>query len=265
MRESQSHTDDIVDAIAEIYDAVGDADRWQRLEERAASISRLSPEIDQHLETARRLHDETRRLISNIETLASLHDQLALGALVVDRDGFLLCTNAGAAQLLSAFDGLMLDGNRVRAASAHDDAQLQRAIERAATGVCREDDLDMIFIRVARPGKGPVLLLALPTVGPGLRFFEDGLPVTLLVIDPDVAMVPAADTLRVLYGFTAREAEIAALLIQGLSIKDAAASLGVSMTTARTFVSQIIAKTDSHSQAELMLRLLAIPRTHSTT
>ena len=60
-------------------------------------------------------------------------------------------------------------------------------------------------------------------------------------------------------------AEIAALLIQGLSIKDAAASLGVSMTTARTFVSQIIAKTDSHSQAELMLRLLAIPRTHSTT
>jgi len=263
--ESQRLMDEIIESIAEIYDAVGDADRWQRLEERVASMCHLSPEIDQHFATARRLHEETTRLIGSTETLASVHDQLAQGALVVDRDGILLRTNARAAQLLSAGDGLMLDGNRVRATHAHDDTELQRAIARAATRAAREDDLEITFVRVARAGKDPFLVLALPTGGPGLRFFEDGLPVTLLVIEPDAAMVPAADTLRVLYGFTAREAEFAALLIHGLSVKDAAASLDVSMTTVRTFLSQIIAKTDSHSQAELMLRLLAIPRTHGTT
>lgn len=265
MSDSLPLTDDIAETIAEIYDAVGDADRWRGLTERLAARSRLSPEIEQHLATARHAHEETRRLTGEVDTLASAHDQLALGALVVDRLGLLLRANATAGQLLSDGDGLMLHSNRVRARDTHDDTRLQQAIERAATVAGREGDLDMAFVRVARQDKEPLLVLALPPTAPTLRFFEDRLPVALLVIDPSLTVVPPSDTLRVLYGFTAREAQIAALLMQGLSLKDAATALGVSMTTARTYLSQITAKTDSHSQAELMVRLSAIPRAQRST
>jgi DNA-binding CsgD family transcriptional regulator len=265
MSEPQTSMDDITESIAEIYDAVGDAERWQRLNERLAAMPRLSPEIEPHIETARRAHEESRRLTDDIETFANVHDNLALGALVVDRLGLLQHANTTAARLLSNGNGLMLDRNRLRASNPRDDVSLQGALERAATSAGREDDSGVVFARIARQDQEPLLIVALPPLAPTLRFFEDRLPVTLLVIDPDLTVMPAIDTLRALYGFTVREAEIALLLIQGLSVSDAAVTMGVSVTTARTFLAQITAKTDSHSQAELMMRLLAIPRTQGST
>jgi len=253
--------DDLSESIGEIYDAIGDADRWQRLNERLAESPELSSDIEHHLETARRAHEEHTRLIGDIETLANVLDQLALGALVVDGNGALLRANASAARLLADADGLMLVANRVRASDADDDTRLQSAIEQAATGDGNEHGFDMAFVGVGRRSREPLSVLALLSMAPGLRFFENRLPVTLLVVDPDLAVVPPRATLRALYGFTAREAEFAALLMRGSSVKDASVALGVSMATARTFLAQITAKTDSHSQAELMMRLLAIPRT----
>ena len=93
-------------------------------------------------------------------------------------------------------------------------------------------------------------------------FLRDRLTVTLLLIDPDGSAVPEPETLRALYGFTAREAEFAAMVMRGLSLKDASVAMGVSITTARTFLARTTCKTDSHSQAELVLRLFAVPRAH---
>ena len=56
-----------------------------------------------------------------------------------------------------------------------------------------------------------------------------------------------------------REAELAALLMKGMRLEEAAHALGVAISTARTFLAHITAKTDSHSQSELMKGLLAIP------
>jgi DNA-binding CsgD family transcriptional regulator len=80
------------------------------------------------------------------------------------------------------------------------------------------------------------------------------------MIDSEGSGVPAINVLRGLYGFTQREAEFAALLMRGLSIKESAGALGVTVATARTFLARVTAKTDSHSQAELMARLLAVPQ-----
>ena len=82
--------DDLSESIEEIYEAVGDADRWQRLRERLARVPHLSTELAYHFETARRAHEEHTRLADGIDTLAGVHDQLALGALVLDRDRRLL-------------------------------------------------------------------------------------------------------------------------------------------------------------------------------
>ncbi len=253
-------TDDIIELIGEIYDAVGDATQWRHLDERLAVTASHPPEIETHLETARRAHEEHLRLIGRIEAFESVYDQLALGVLVVDRAGSLTRANHTATQLIAEHDGLELFDDAVRAGDPRDNAGLQEAIARAATGADEDADLDRPIVSVARRDRRPLSVLAVPSTFPTFRFSENRLAVTLIVIDPDLAVVPTAETLRALYGFTPREAEFAALLMQGLSVKDASDALRVSMTTARTFLAQITAKTDSHSQAELIVRLLAIPR-----
>jgi DNA-binding CsgD family transcriptional regulator len=59
-----------------------------------------------------------------------------------------------------------------------------------------------------------------------------------------------------LYGLTRGEASLAAKLIQGKSIEDAASELFVSPHTARTHLKRIFMKTDTHRQPELVVRML---------
>ena len=250
--------DDISGAIGEIYDAIGDARRWHALNERLGAGPPLAPELAHHLAIARRAHETHLRLAGGIDTWMGIYDQLALGALVVREDAWLLHANDTARYLLTEGNGLALADAHVRAADPRDDARLQDAIARAAASA--DGHPDATFIAVARQAKPPLSVVTVPSSDRGARSLEGRLPVMLVVIDPASTVMPAVGTLRALYGFTAREAEFALSLMQGLSVEHAAAALGVSMATARTFLSQIAAKTSCHSQGELMVRLLATPR-----
>jgi DNA-binding NarL/FixJ family response regulator len=250
--------DDISDAIGEIYDAIGDTRRWRELNERLAARPPLPPELAHHLEMGRRAQETHVRRVGGIDTWAGIYDQLALGALVVSQDASLLHANGTARHLLAERGGLALADDRVCATDPQDNARLHDAIARAAAG--GESDPVMAFVAVARQDKPPLSILTVSSTDPGFRSLEGRLPVMLVIIDPALTVMPAGGTLRALYGFTARESEFALLLMRGLSVEDASTALGVSMTTARTFLSQITAKTDCHSQGELMVRLLATPR-----
>ena len=250
--------DDISGAIGEIYDAIGDIRRWRELNERLAVRSPLPLEVAHHLEMARRAQERHVRLVGDIDTWAGIYDQLALGVLVVSWDASLLRANDTARRLLAERGGLALAADRVCAPAPRDNARLHDAIARAAAN--GESDPATAFVAVARHDKPPLSILTVPSAASGARSLEGRLPVMLVIIDPALTVMPAGGTLRVLYGFTAREAEFALLLMRGLSVEDASTALGVSLTTARTFLSRITAKTDCHSQGELMVRLLATPR-----
>ena len=57
----------------------------------------------------------------------------------------------------------------------------------------------------------------------------------LLVVDPGAVKTPSTRTVRELFGFTAREAECAALLMEGRTLAEAAQIMGIQRSTARTF------------------------------
>lgn len=251
---------DDIDLIGEIYDAIGDAGRWQRLVDRLAAPAPLSREIAGHLETARRVHEEQVSLSRAIDATASVYDQLALGVLIVRRDGALLRANATARRFLDTGEGLALENGYVRATDADTNVRFLDALARATSPHADQSAQQDLSTTVGPHGRPPTAVIIPPLAGSFPRFFENDLCVPLLIIGLDRPDLPRAEVLQDLFGFTAREAEFATLLMRGLSLKDAAARLGVSMTTARTFLTHITAKTDSHSQAELLLRLSAIPR-----
>jgi DNA-binding CsgD family transcriptional regulator len=61
--------------------------------------------------------------------------------------------------------------------------------------------------------------------------------------------------LQRLYGLTPSEAKISMLIAQGISLKDVADTLGISMGTARSHLNHVFKKTGSHRQAHLVQQI----------
>jgi len=77
----------------------------------------------------------------------------------------------------------------------------------------------------------------------------------LFVTDPDVVRVAPHAVIGRLLGLTQTEARIAQALAKGRVLEDAAKHCGVTISTARTYLKSIFAKTRTSRQSEL-LRLI---------
>jgi DNA-binding CsgD family transcriptional regulator len=247
---------DVLALVTAIYDAVGDANRWQQLEQRLSLTSpERAAEVEPHLQLARRLHQQHVRVAQSAEVLAAVHDLMAFGALVVDEQGMVVRANSAARRLLTSGAGLRLADERVEAIDAVEQTNLQTAI--AAVGA--EAPAADVFVVITRPGRRPLCVIVLPGGRHDANVFEQRRLALLLIIDFDAPGAAATKLLRSLFDFTPREADLAAELMEGRTVAQAARRLGISVTTARTFLSRLTAKTDSHSQADLVRRLLAVP------
>ena len=72
-------------------------------------------------------------------------------------------------------------------------------------------------------------------------------------------MHPATWILRNLYGLTAAEIAVAERLMNGDTPQQAAAALGIKLSTARFHLGALFRKTDTRRQAELVRLLLSLP------
>ncbi|MGE0419680.1 MAG: helix-turn-helix transcriptional regulator, partial [Acetobacteraceae bacterium] len=85
---------------------------------------------------------------------------------------------------------------------------------------------------------------------------------TALFIQPVGELQPLpGEVLVKLYGLTPAETRLLALLGQDLSLDETAATLGITMPTARTHLQRIFQKTNTNRQSQLVrLVLSALPR-----
>jgi len=77
----------------------------------------------------------------------------------------------------------------------------------------------------------------------------------LFVTDPEASQPAPIDLIVQVYELTRSEARLAASLMEGRTVAEAASTLGITAQTARTVLKHVLAKTGSHRQSELM-RLL---------
>jgi DNA-binding CsgD family transcriptional regulator len=243
------------DTIDRIYQAVGDLEQWRELLGRLSDP--VSPDLRAHIEIARQAHERHTGLASGIAALAGVHARLGIAAVLVEALGTVTWQNRAATRLFNDPEGaLQLVDGGIRVADAREHATLAAAIAAVASTSGRAQ---MPFVLVSRPGRGPLTIVALrpPSASPSV--VEERRRVLLLVLDPDGVNPPSTRTIRDLFGFTAREAECAVLLMEGRTVDEAARLMGVRRSTVRTFLARMTAKTDSHSQAEFVARLLSIP------
>jgi DNA-binding CsgD family transcriptional regulator len=228
-----------------------------------------------HLDRAARLHRRLARAGGLADGLTAALDRVPLAVLLCDGLGRAVWMNRLAEMLVRRNDGLRVTGGRLETTAASAlTAQLRRLIDsaarssgtaigngasRAAAVATDDDDADEAGGVMQLPRRWPLKALSVmvtplvtPARAPDLALDLARPAAMLLISDPDRAVALPADRLARAFGLTAAEARLAAALATGTSLTDYAGRAQITIGTARWYLKQALAKTNSHRQSELV-------------
>ncbi|MBU9134209.1 helix-turn-helix transcriptional regulator [Burkholderia multivorans] len=218
----------------------------------------LVPHVATALQVQRRIAEADLRAQGAYDAIS----RLAFGVILVDAAMRPLFANPAAEALARGGNGLLLDRNAVSAVQPADAARLRRTIAAAvALNAGRRRVADAAVQPPAsmrchvsrRPPRPPLTIRVVPVGAPDL---PDGIDTAtraiVFVTEPDRPADIDPDCIATTFDLTPREAALAALLAGGMDLGEAAARLGIGIGTARGYLKQILAKTGTHRQAELV-------------
>ena len=221
-----------------------------------SATMRLLETLMPHLQQALQIDGRLRQLQAGRALGGSLIDGLPYGIVALDGRGRVLSLNRIAASILAARDGLRLGQGGLSGLRPQDDEPLRAAFARACAATPAASTLTL-----PRPAHTTPLRVVVGPVPRGATLpFADPAPTVLLFLH-DATRLPAPPErlLRQLYGLTAQEARLAALLAAGSDLAEAADSLGIARKTATGYLGQVFRKTGMRRQAELARLLAALP------
>jgi DNA-binding CsgD family transcriptional regulator/PAS domain-containing protein len=230
------------------------ADDVERRDHQMALLSLLAPHFVRALKLRRSM---TRARTSNIGQQA-VFDGWTHAAFVLDGEGRVATMNRRAEMLLASGEGIVLD--RQGQPRGFDDRS-SRALE-AAVAHCRMQlaDIALDGIMLPRHGRPPLHAMLWPLA----LVAEFGLPAasghTLLIVsDPEDTPPGAVEWISRRFGLSPSEERLAAAVIAGEPLSEAAERLGIRLSTARTRLKAIQAKTGCHRQLDLVRLAMSLP------
>ena len=181
--------------------------------------------------------------------LTVLMDELAHGVVVASAEGRLLHANQAARQLLSRRQALSVHEGLLQ---AHDPKQSRVLLQALAKGGAGRRS--MVCLR--SPGGWALSIAVVP-----LRGESPGQAATLGLF---LSRAAVCDTLMLCffaraYGLTNSEEQVLGILCQGYSAPEAAIQLNVAVSTVRSHVRSLCAKTQSNGVRALVGRVAVLP------
>jgi len=183
-------------------------------------------------------------------------DLLNIGLIVCSASAELLIANQTAERLLAARDGLVLDGDGALATTHDDNLSLKDLIRSVARKRTQEVARDSAFAVERNAGKRPLTLFVRAVNTKSDTPSPHEAAALVMILDSAHPVEIAETELRQLYAFTATEARLANHLMEGLSLEECCAAMGIRRTTARMHLRNIFAKTGVRRQGELVSLLL---------
>lgn len=212
-----------------------------------------------HLAIAHRYAHRIRAAESDARALRAALDALPSAVAIVDSALRVTSANDLAEELLAESDPLgVRDGKLVAPRSAA--SALASGVEGVLDGVRSGEPRPTRTVTVARKADAPLAIVLAPLgVGPRRRSSR------LLAIFHDPSRVVQVDPRRIasLHGLTTVEAELAAALVEGLTVTEFAGRRGCTEQTARTHLKRVLEKTGTSRQTDLVRVLLADLAVHS--
>lgn len=211
-----------------------------------------------HLQCGLRIQERHAQV--RLESGAAEHalDQLPIGVVLVDAEGRPVFMNQTAKEIIQHEDGLLVRYGRLSATSNSGNSELRRLIKEAACRAAGSGDGGGRAMRVWRRSCDLSVLVAPVRPQPLTLASSEQRPAAMVFVSEPQSRPPmSAEVLMDVYGLTRTEARLACELAHGTGIEDAAASLAMGVGTARTHLKQILQKTDTHRQAELVRLMLS--------
>lgn len=179
---------------------------------------------------------------------ATLLDEIDYGVLLVDRNLRLTHANRAARARLDSSAALSLQSGLLVCRAPTDRHALESAVTMAAERGLRR------LLHIGR-GQAAIGIAVLPIRGEA----PSGASVMLLMSRSHVCEPLSTDWFARIHGLTATESRVLQELCAGQPPSDIAQSLGVALSTVRTHVSTIRAKTGTASVRELLQQVAQLP------
>ncbi len=195
---------------------------------------------------------EEERTVS--AALSSSLSALGLGIVVLEADGRIRHASETALQIVDEHDGLIVADERLGLLDPEDDAKFREHVHELS--IARAGATTSM--RVKRPSDGAAITLRMSAGSSGRARY-----VVVAVDRPERVERLTPEMLAELFELTRAESKLAAALVKGSTLKEAANELSVGIETVRTQLKQLMKKTDTHRQADLIRVLLGGPNRSS--
>jgi DNA-binding CsgD family transcriptional regulator len=184
-------------------------------------------------------------------------DRIRCGIFFVSASGRLLFANQTARALLQSGEGVLTVRGELHAASPGQTLKLRQAITTALH--LREGGLTdaTSTVVIHRPsGRRPFSVLVAPLPRRHVITGLDTAALAIFVTDPESTVLPPVERIRVMFGLTVSEAQLAQRLASGQTLQEAADQLSIRRETARKRLKVIFHKSDTHRQSDLVRLVL---------
>ena len=203
---------------------------------------------------ARAAQFSVRLAMARAEGALFAFDQMACGGILLGSKGGVLKVNACAQRTMGK--GIDIAGGRVVAANPASNAALQGIIQAALSPEVRlKRERTRPTVIIERRERAPLIAYAIPLRG-GIRDVFDPGKAVLVLEEPEARRQVAGAALADAFGLTPAEIRLAEALTQGKDLATIAEEHRVTIGTVRSQLKSIMAKTDTHRQAELVTLLL---------
>lgn len=205
--------------------------------------------LAKHLANSINLRSEMQNARASCQFYQQTMDQLGVGALFLNSEGQLVDANRTGSELLSQRSGLCLREGKPVISEGRSGPQFRTLLR----GLLSVDSLSPQGMRLLDDNGNPLLEIVgrrLPDTGA----LDAKVPAAVLLITSCRQEIRELCTnlMRDLYGFTACEARLAKLLVQGYTAQEAADQLCVSINTVKTHLKGIFEKTGYNKQSQVV-------------
>jgi DNA-binding CsgD family transcriptional regulator/PAS domain-containing protein len=201
---------------------------------------------------------EINRQNEMTELFSSVLSHLPFGIVLVDASSRILSLNEAAESLLAECPGALYRKMGLFAAA---DPARQAGLRRLVAEACSSRDGvgpgsggDFLIDQKLRGGGATTLAISVrPLTGLGLRAIS-AQPCAAIILRQLSPELPAGfvEEIRRVFDLTPKEANLAAGLAAGLSLKEIARDTGIRFSTARTHLERIFRKTETRQQSQLV-------------
>jgi DNA-binding CsgD family transcriptional regulator/PAS domain-containing protein len=219
---------------------------------------RLFEALLPHLQRAVQVHLRLHGAIGVAKGITDALDELAQGALLIDRRGRPIFWNRSADELLREGDGLVIERETLRASCDAPAAALSRAIDEATRTGAGEGIGAGGKVAVDRPSGAPAVSVLVSPLARGVATasLAENACALVLISSPPRDPLPTAKELSQRWRLTPAEARTVLHLASGLPVDRIALEMKLRPATIRTYLKRAYEKTGADGQASLVSLVL---------